>query len=287
MTVARHILNRAAQFQWDSDSYPCKADNCRPTCAAMIAGFYKDRRFSPTYMRNKMQGGSNVCGPTNVNESVRGLAAVGVPARASWLTPAQVKAKLNAGIPVDIAVDYGDIPDIRAYITDFGFNGMHSVVACKATTGRDHRGNIVTGILVRDPDHGSPARPERPNYTFWPDSVWHKAFVSNYVTGIGWAGIAVYPKYKKVIPVTPTVTDPSAYVHTIEVITNDVNIRVSPWVTAKVVAQRDRGNRVTTKRIRKAGGTYYFNGVKRTDWLSFNRLGSEVWIARAFTKVIS
>lgn len=193
MARTTHILQRPPQFQWDRDSAPCKPTNCNCTCVAMIAGYYKDVHISPTTARRRMQAGSNVCGGTSNREAVRGLNSFGIPSTTSYLKMSQVKAKIEARIPVILDVDYGKIPNIRAYQTDFNFNGQHAVLAVDAGTAKDHRGRLVPGIWVRDPDHGSPARPERPQKTFWPDWVWGPAFKKS---GIG-MGVAVYPKAKK------------------------------------------------------------------------------------------
>lgn len=193
MARSTHILQRPAQFQWDSDSAPCKPTNCNATCVAMIAGFYKDTHISPTLARRRMQGGSNVCGGTSNNEAVRGLGTFGIPSATALLTMKQVKGKVEARIPTIISVNYGKIPNIRAYQTDFNFNGMHAVLAVDAGYAKDHRGRTVPGIWVRDPDHASPARPERPAKTFWPDWVWGPAFKRPGTI----SGVAVYPKSRK------------------------------------------------------------------------------------------
>jgi hypothetical protein len=193
MARSTHILQRPAQFQWDADSAPCKSTNCNATCVAMIAGFYKDTHIGPQLARRRMQRGSNVCGGTSNYEAVRGLGTFGVPATTGLLTMKQVKGKVEARIPVILSVNYGKIPNIRAYQTDYNFNGMHAVLAVDAGTAKDHRGRLVPGIWVRDPDHASRSRPERPSKTFWPDWVWGPAFKRPGTS----TGITVYPKYRK------------------------------------------------------------------------------------------
>jgi hypothetical protein len=155
----------------------------------MIAGFYRDTRISPTTARRKMQGGSNVCGGTTNNEAVRGLAALGVPASTALLKMSQVKAKVEARIPVIISVNYGKIPNLPAYQRDYNFNGMHAVLAVDAGTAKDHRGKLVPGIWVRDPDYSR----TKPNKVFWPDWVWGPAFKRPGTL----TGITVFPKSRK------------------------------------------------------------------------------------------
>jgi len=193
MVRSTHVLQRPAQFQWDRDSAPCSATNCNATCVAMIAGFYRDTHIAPTLARRRMQGGSNSCGGTSNVEAVRGLGSFGVPSTSALLTMSQVKTKVEARIPVIISVNYAKIPNLRAYQTDFNFNGMHAVLACDAAVAKDHRGRLVPGIWVRDPDHASPARPERPTKTFWPDWVWGPAFKRPGTS----SGVTVFPRSRK------------------------------------------------------------------------------------------
>jgi hypothetical protein len=278
MAVATHILQRPPQFQWDADSYPCKPDNCNPTSVAMVAGFYKDRRIAPSYARKLMQAGSTRCGATNFEEGRNGLIRLGVPAAYGWLTVSALKRKVNAGVPVIISMNYGKLPNIRMYQTDYNFNGWHAVVVVKCVSRKDHNGRIVPGVLVRDPDHASPARPERPQSTFWPDHIW----VETYVRGSS-GGVACWPKYKKVIPPA----DPSPYVHTVEVTASTLNIRESATGASADVGNLPKGTRIKTTHIRRNGGVYTLNGVKRTDWLGFSHNGETDWVARGYTKLIS
>lgn len=190
MAVTTHILQRPAQFQWDANSYPCKSTNCNCTCVAMIAGFYRDKTFSPTYARKLMQGGSNRCGGTSNGEAVRGLGALGVPASTALLSMSQVKVKVEARIPVIVSVNYGKIPRNRKYIQDMGFYGMHAVLIVDAGLGLDHRGRRVPGVWVRDPDRWGTGKV---NKVFWPDYIWGPAFKRPGTS----TGIAVFPKARK------------------------------------------------------------------------------------------
>lgn len=284
MAVARSILERPAQFQWDADSAPCKSSNCRPTAIAMIAGYYKDTHISPTQMRLRMTA-SSTCGGTFPSQGVRGLEVSGVPATWAWKSPAAVKALLNANIPVDLSVDYGLIPNNPAYQTDYGFNGNHSVVGCKVVTRKDHTGKLVPGILVRDPDHGSASRPERPASTFWPDWVWVPAFVA--LSSSKTTGLVVYPKAAKVLPpLYPFSAAP--YVRTVQVTTKDgLNVRTSPRAGATLVKTLPFGAKVKTALLTTKGGSYKVGTTTRNDWYGLKQPdGKYLWIARGFTKVV-
>lgn len=181
MVQAINILDRPAQFQWDTDSN-CKSTDCRPTSEAMIAGYYKDTHISPASMRQAM--GYSSCGGTVASRGVMGLQHYGIPASTGQLTTAQVISKVNQNIPLDIAVLYGKIPRDTRYIQDMGFTGLHSVVACKrALSGTTY------GLFVRDPDRWGTGKVD---HVFWPDSIWIPAFAaSNYA--------AVWPNTAKVI----------------------------------------------------------------------------------------
>jgi len=88
-----------------------------------------------------------------------------------------------------------------------------------------------------------------------------------------------------VIVVNP---DPQRYAHKVKVTTPTLHVRTSPTTTAKTIApDLHAGDTVTTTWLRKRGGAYTVSGTIRTDWLGFPRAGKTVWIARAYTKVIS
>jgi hypothetical protein len=278
MAVARSILERPAQFQWDADSGAYKSDNCRCTCEAQIAGFYLDSHISPATMRVRMVG--NVAGGTNVDQGAAALNGYGIPAFGGWKSPNAVRALLDAGIPVDIGVIYGQIP--KGYKQDLGFFGYHSVLACARASV-----NGVPGIWVRDPD-----RWDHLDKAFWPDSVWVPAFVSP--SSDKQSGCVVHPKVAKKIPAvvvappTPP-ADPSPYVHTVETVTpGDVlRGRAQPNATATVLNALPDKTRIKTTRLMTHGGAYTVAGRVREDWLCYVADGRNVWVARAYTKLIS
>lgn len=277
MAVAKHILERPAQFQWDSDSSD-KSDNCVPTVIAQIAGFYRDSHVSPDAARVAMTG-SKWGGPTNHQQAVAGLLRLGVSSAVEGTEfPSGVRSRLNQGYPLAVMVDYAKIPKNRAYRTDFNFNGWHEVLFCKTDTV-----NGVQGVWVRDPDHGSPARPERPDKTFWPDSVWVPAFK---LATLG-RGYVCRPAKLKAAPPPPP-PDPRPYSRIVEVTAKPyANIRSTPNATSADVGNLPTGTRIKTILIRAHGGTYMVGTTTRTDWLGFVRNGKTVWIARGYTKLIS
>lgn len=269
------ILNMDAQFQWDYDSRPWQSDNCRPTVGAMIAGYYTGRHVSPHAMRIRMQGGSSRSGPTNTHEEVFGLASYGVPATSGWKSVEGVKSMLRSGVPLDISVNYGRIPRDRRWITDFQFYGAHSVLAAEATTQ-----NGVAGLRVRDPNHGSKSRPERPDYTFWPDYIWKRAYVSD---STGTRGIAVWPLRPAMNQNTPATT----YEHIAEVVIDQTAVREKPTVAGELISRRAKGARLKTSKLQASGGTYVINGISRRDWLGYQYEGQTVWIARGAVRIVS
>jgi hypothetical protein len=155
----------------------------------MIAGFYKDTHVPVSAMRKAM--GYTSCGGTDAPHGERGLQAYGIPASWGQLSSAEVIAKVNANIPVDLAVVYGRVPNSPAYKQDMRFTGLHSVLACKRI--RNSAG--VIGLAIRDPNRWGTGKVP---WVFWPDSVWIPA----------WAAakyVSVWPDKAKVIPVVPTV----------------------------------------------------------------------------------
>jgi hypothetical protein len=84
----------------------------------------------------------------------------------------------------------------------------------------------------------------------------------------------------------PAVTDPVAYVHTVQVTADRLNIRESPSAGSLDVGNLAKGYRLKTTHLRRYGGRYIVNGTIRTDWLGFSHNGETDWIARAYTKIV-
>jgi hypothetical protein len=271
---AKHILERPAQFQWDSDSNPCQSSNCRCTSEAMIAGFYGDIHISPESMRHAM--GYSSCGGTTAPAGVTGLRKFGVAASWGRLTSYEVINKLNLGIPVDIAVLYGRIPRNSSYIQDMHFTGLHSVVACKrALVGTKY------GLWIRDPDRWGTGKVER---VFWPDSVWIPAFAgANYV--------ATWPNKPKITTPSPIVLPYGSYLHTRKYVvtaSDGLNQRNIPNATSIVEALRPVGYTLTSALKTDKGGSYTGPaGIKSTSWVATRTNdGKYHWFAAAFLKAV-
>jgi hypothetical protein len=226
----------------------------------MIASYYLDKHIAPKEVRRLMKG-SYACGPTNNRDGVRALTSLGVPASTGWLSSSGVKAKLNAGIPVDLAVLYSKIPDLPQYKSDFGFDGWHSVLAIKAVT----EGGKA-GIWVRDPDwhYKKPAK----GYTFWPDTIWISAFGQSV-----FGGIAVWPSNPKKIEI------PTAMVTTTQLV---VLRDVPSTHTGKIIKLFEANVRFTYLRTVK-GDEYSFEGGLRSDWREVLYSGQKCYLPAGFT----
>ncbi|MGV0985007.1 MAG: C1 family peptidase [Limnohabitans sp.] len=88
-------------------------------------------------------------------------------------------------------------------------------------------------------------------------------------------------------PPAPTPTDPSSYVHTVRVTASPyVNVRRSWSAASADVGNIAKGKTVKTTKIKKAGGVYVVNGVRRRDWLGFVQNGVTRWIARGHTTLV-
>lgn len=270
MAIARHILERPAQFQWDSDSYPCKSDNCRPTAAAMIAGYYRDMRINIHSMRKAMQNGSGVCGGTNCIESARGMTKYGVRAGYSRLYASGIKTKVRAGIPVDMPVLYRLIP--KSLRQDDNFGGLHSVVACKIATK-----NGVLGMLIRDPDRWGTGKV---SYVFWPDSAWIPAFNAT----DRWCA---YPLSAKKISSSVLPYSSYPYVKKVRINANGLRVRSAPNLSGRIEKSLARGTIVSVAIKTDKGGIYTGPSGKSTSWVAYkDSSGKYHWIAAAYVSVV-
>lgn len=185
----KHILESPARFQWDEDSKPCQSSNCRPTVAASIISYYKDKKIGITTARYMMTSSSR-CTPTGVQQTTRALERYGINAAYKSLNHTELRNLLLQNIPVDISMVYAYLP--WKYKQDKNFTGHHSVLACKVATQSG-----VRGILVRDPDRWGTGKIP---YQFWPDSV----VISVRNAAGNWAGYPLKPKF---VPPTAVVGD--------------------------------------------------------------------------------
>jgi hypothetical protein len=182
---SKRIFLYPARFQFGQSGAPCGGSSCcTDTVIQMIVEYYKDRTYSLSQIRKYAQAktgfNENSCTGINHVEALNALKAMGVlHYKVVFGVGADfVYQKMQIG-PVLVGVYYGSYPPIRGgntirgkalhYAelngkTDFPFRGAHAVLAIG---GRKH---IIDGkvhhrdVYIRDPDHNSPSRPEKPPY---------------------------------------------------------------------------------------------------------------------------
>ena len=207
-----NILVYPPRFQFRQAGAPCGGSSCcTDTCIQMIVDYYKDSHHSLRDIRRLAQAKTNfderACTGINYIEVLNALKALGVGHyRVAFGANAMtVWNKVGVG-PVIVGVWYGSYPTEKGHCnsnnarqggkTDCGFNGTHAVLA----VGKRHRkinGKWINYMLMRDPDHNSAARPEKPKYDIITrgqlnkamiDLPRHSAFTNTYI---------VYPTKKK------------------------------------------------------------------------------------------
>jgi len=176
-----NILDYPARFQFGQVGAPCVGKSCcTDTCMQMIVEYYKEKTYTLASIRRLAEAKTNFnedpCTGLNYIEALNALSALG-------LSHYKVAFGINAGFvanktligPVLVGVHYGSYPNSvggrcgtinKAEIsgkTDCPFKGAHAILAIKRL---EHVVNGVTHIdvLTRDPDHSSPARPEKPRF---------------------------------------------------------------------------------------------------------------------------
>lgn len=176
-----NILDYPARFQFGQAGAPCNGQSCcTDTCIQMIVEYYKERTYTLSQVRTAAQAKTSFderpCTGINYIEVLNALNALGVTHYKAGFgsTWSDVWQYLDYG-PVLVGTHYGSYPNAangkcgttnRAEIsgkTDCTFTGAHAVLAVGK---RYHTVNGVThkDFLVRDPDHASAARPEKPNF---------------------------------------------------------------------------------------------------------------------------
>lgn len=174
-----NIFKYPARFQFGQSGAPCGGSSCcTDTCIQMIVDFYKEKHYSLAEIRRAAQRNTSFnespCTGINHIEALNGLKNLGVGHyKVGFGADAgDVWRYLSTG-PVLVGVWYGSYPNEhgrcgnpKAEIegrTDCNFRGSHAVLAIEkryhTVNGRTHR-----DIFVRDPDHNSPARPEKPDF---------------------------------------------------------------------------------------------------------------------------
>jgi len=174
-----NIFKYPARFQFGQRNAPCGGQSCcTDTCIQMIVNFYKEINPSLAEIRRKAQAKTSFderpCTGINHIETLNALKAYGITHyRAGFgVNAGDLWRYLNIG-PVLVGVHYGSYPTKigrcnknNAEVwgkTDCRFNGSHAVLAI----GKRYHGTGLQkhrDVFVRDPDHNSPARPEKPEY---------------------------------------------------------------------------------------------------------------------------
>lgn len=181
---SKNIYSYPARFQFGQSGAPCNGSSCcTDTVIQMIVEYYKDRTYSLAYIRKVAQAKTSYnerpCTGINHIEVLNALQALGVTHYkvAFGISHLFVAQKVVTG-PVLVGVHYGTYPTkarkchhsgIRnaevSGKTDCGFNGAHAVLAIGKRVHKDSRGNALhTDMYVRDPDHHTASRPEKPVY---------------------------------------------------------------------------------------------------------------------------
>jgi hypothetical protein len=177
----------------------------------MILHYYKDRLHSLNDIR-KDSGVPPYGRGLNVTAALRTLRANGV-SHYNWTlgySRTFMRAKLALG-PVIVSVNYRYYPtwpgsrcggnDCReGGKTDCGFTGAHAVLVIKQIPVKNSAGTIVRyDYLVRDPDHNSASRPEKPRYDRMTEAQLKRAM--EYIKYIsGWTRpYVIYPTRRKVL----------------------------------------------------------------------------------------
>lgn len=181
----------------------------------MIVEYYKDHFYSLSTIRywaqKNTQFNERPCTGINPTETLAALTHFGVHYRIATNIDAHfVRKKLEIG-PVLVGVGYRSYPNNanghcgtsnKAHLngkTDCAFKGSHAVVAVKR---RWHVTNRITrkghtDFYVRDPDHNSYSRPEKPKYDLISISQLQAAMVALPRDTEWGVTYCMYPLYKK------------------------------------------------------------------------------------------
>lgn len=176
------IFRYPARFQFGQAGAPCNGSSCcTDTCIQMVVEYYKERTKTLSQVRYAAQRltafDERACTGINYREVLNALSYFGIThyKLGSGITHTDVGKWVQYG-PVILGVHYGSYPKSttgrcgstnKAELngkTDCGFNGAHAVLVIGK---KPHTVNGVyrhTDYYVRDPDHHSPSRPERPPY---------------------------------------------------------------------------------------------------------------------------
>lgn len=179
---SKDILDYPARFQWQSGA-PCGGSSCcTDTVIQMIVEYYKEKTYSLAYIRKVAQAKTSFnespCTGINYIEVLNALEALGITHyKVGWNVNAKDIINKVAIGPTLVGVYYGNYPKNRSGRcgttnkaehggkTDCPFRGAHAVLALKRVNHLTTSGKYAhTDMLVRDPNHNSASRPEKPMY---------------------------------------------------------------------------------------------------------------------------
>lgn len=180
----KNIFSYPARFQFGQSGAPCGGSSCcTDTCIQMIVEYYKEKTYSLATIRRLAQTGTSYneapCTGINSVEVLNALNRLGIHHYrvAKGVDANFVKRKVAIG-PVLVGVHYGSYPTKKGKCysrgiknaeisgkTDCPFRGAHAVLAIGQRPHLHSDGTFAhTDFFTRDPDHHSPARPEKPAY---------------------------------------------------------------------------------------------------------------------------
>lgn len=174
------IFKYPARFQFGQSGAPCGGKSCcTDTCIQMIIDFYKERHYSLANIRKIAQSKYNFneapCTGINHLEVLHALNKFGVGHyKVGFGVNASDVWRYLAYGPVLVGVHYGSYPTQKGRCnsnnaeiggkTDCPFGGAHAVLAIgRRWHVRDGK-RLHRDFFVRDPDHNSPSRPEKPDF---------------------------------------------------------------------------------------------------------------------------
>jgi hypothetical protein len=176
--ASTNILDYTPKFQFGQAGVPWALQKvaCTDTCVQMIINYYKDRYISLNEVR-KDSGVAPYGTGLTVTQALKSLSANGVTHYRWTLGYDRVfmLGRLKLG-PVIVSTYYKYYPiwdgkkctgTNKAQIggkTDCYFTGAHAVLVIKAIPVYSDGKLLRYDYLVRDPDHNSPGRPEKPKY---------------------------------------------------------------------------------------------------------------------------
>jgi hypothetical protein len=211
-----NIFNYPARFQFGQASAPCGGSSCcTDTCIQQIVEFYKEKTYSLQTIRNAAQRltsfNEGPCTGINYVEVLNALSYFGINhyRHGAGIDHADVGNWIGYG-PIILGVHYGSYPNTTtgrcganqaevAGRSDCGFSGAHAVLVIGKKPHVVNSKVIHTDYYVRDPDHNSPARPEKPSYDRYSAAKLNTALMNLPKYTAFSSTYMVYPTRKKVI----------------------------------------------------------------------------------------